>query len=126
MSETARWVLVAAAATMGAIGVGLGAAAAHRVSDTALVTAAQFMVMHAAAALGLIALATRCRAPAAWLFATILLLSGTALFAGDIALRAFAGQRLFPMAAPIGGSGMIAGWAMAMLAAILELRAAAK
>jgi uncharacterized membrane protein YgdD (TMEM256/DUF423 family) len=35
---------------------------------------------------------------------------GAALFSGDIALRVFAGHRLFAMAAPTGGTILIAAW----------------
>lgn len=35
---------------------------------------------------------------------------GAALFAADLAARAFAGGRLFPFAAPIGGLATIAAW----------------
>jgi len=35
---------------------------------------------------------------------------GAGLFSGDIALRAFAGHRLFPYAAPSGGMILIAAW----------------
>ena len=51
-----------------------------------------------------------------------LLLIGVALFSGDLALRAYAGHRLFPMAAPTGGMVMIAGWALLALAAFISLR----
>ncbi|MFZ1681462.1 MAG: DUF423 domain-containing protein, partial [Rhizobiaceae bacterium] len=47
---------------------------------------------------------------------------GVALFAGDLALRAFAGTRLFPMAAPTGGIAMIAGWLGVVLAAFVRPR----
>ena len=32
------------------------------------------------------------------------------VFSGDVALRTFAGHRLFPMAAPTGGIVLIAAW----------------
>jgi uncharacterized membrane protein YgdD (TMEM256/DUF423 family) len=43
------------------------------------------------------------------------------LFSGDIAVRTLMGQRLFPMAAPIGGSTMIAGWLVLAAAGAWEL-----
>src|SRR6516165_3564714 len=46
---------------------------------------------------------------------------GSALFAGDIALRAFVGYRLFPMAAPTGGVVLILAWLALAVAAILAL-----
>jgi uncharacterized membrane protein YgdD (TMEM256/DUF423 family) len=44
------------------------------------------------------------------------------LFAGDLALRAYAGHRLFPMAAPTGGMVMIGGWALLAVAALVAMR----
>ncbi len=41
-----------------------------------------------------------------------------ALFAGDVAARAFIGARLFPMAAPAGGMILIASWLGVALAAL--------
>src|SRR5262249_39668466 len=46
---------------------------------------------------------------------------GSALFAGDVALRAFVGYRLFPMAAPTGGVVLILAWLALAVAAILAL-----
>ena len=39
-----------------------------------------------------------------------LLVAGLALFCGDLFMRDMTGNRLFPMAAPTGGSLMIVGW----------------
>jgi uncharacterized membrane protein YgdD (TMEM256/DUF423 family) len=47
--------------------------------------------------------------------------AGAALFSGDIAMRAFAGHRLFVMAAPTGGVILIAGWLGLVVAAIARL-----
>ena len=96
-----RSLIVFFAGLAGAAGVALGAAAAHRVDDPGLATAAQMLVLHAAA---------------------VLLIGGALLFAGDIALRGFTGNRLFPMAAPIGGSTMIGGWVVLAIAALAGLR----
>lgn len=111
-----------AAGLLGAAGVALAAAAAHRVDDAALATAAQMLLLHATAALATVAVAGRSTRPLAWLIAALAMLAGAALFAGDIALRAFTGERLFAMAAPTGGSTMIAGWLMVALASAVELR----
>jgi len=49
---------------------------------------------------------------------------GTLLFSGDLTARAFAGGRLFPMAAPSGGSLMILSWiALAIVYAVGAMRA---
>lgn len=122
MSSLASRLLTLFAGLLGAAGVALAAIAAHRVQDPSLATAAHLLVMQAAAALGVVAIAARCTRPLAWTIAGALLLAGAALFAGDITLRAFTGNRLFPMAAPTGGSTMIAGWLMVAVASALELR----
>jgi uncharacterized membrane protein YgdD (TMEM256/DUF423 family) len=89
----------------GAAGVALSAAAAHTGGqDTGI--AASFLVMHAPALLA-IGLFARNRLLAA---GGAILLVGLVLFCGDLAMRDFAGSRLFPMAAPIGGSAMILAW----------------
>ena len=56
------------------------------------------------------------------LVAVVLILAGVSLFAGDLALRAYAGHRLFPLAAPSGGTLMIGGWVLLALAAFISLR----
>jgi uncharacterized membrane protein YgdD (TMEM256/DUF423 family) len=43
------------------------------------------------------------------------------MFSGDIALRAFAGQRLFPFAAPTGGTILILAWLAVALAGVLAV-----
>jgi len=53
--------------------------------------------------------------------AAIGLVAGAALFSGDIAMRAFAGHRLFPMAAPTGGVVLIASWLALGVAAVVTL-----
>lgn len=122
MSTFASRLIILLAGLLGAAGVALAAAAAHAVPDAALQTAAPMLVMHATAALAIAALASRCTRPLAWTIAAVLLLAGAALFTGDIAMRAFTANRIFPMAAPIGGSTMILGWLAIAFAAMLELR----
>lgn len=121
MGGAAR-VLVVLAGLAGAGGVALGAVAAHRVQDPALATASQMLLMQAAGALGALAVGIYSGRPAPFLLAALLLLAGAGLFAGDIALRAFTGSRLFPLAAPTGGSTMIAGWVMLAVAGLLARR----
>ena len=49
--------------------------------------------------------------------------AGASLFAADLATRAFSGDRLFPFAAPIGGTAMILSWfALAAVFAAMALR----
>lgn len=97
--------LILAAGLLGAAGVALLAAASHAGGDN-LRTAASFMLAHAPALLAL-GLAGGGRAAR---LGGLLILAGVALFSGDLALRDFAGTRLFPMAAPTGGTLTILGW----------------
>lgn len=101
------------AALMGAGGVALAAASTHAGGGDFGRTAAEFLVLHAAALMGVTAAmraATYRRARRLQVVGWGLAL-GTALFAGDLARLAFAGAKLFPYAAPIGGSLMILSWA---------------
>lgn len=116
-NEISRWVSVAGCLVGGA-GVAFAAAASHGGSEELLGSAAQISLAHGPAllALGLFGLRSRFMVGGAALLA-----GGTLLFAGDLVFRHFAGPALFPGAAPIGGLGMIAGWA-ALVPAMLMLR----
>ena len=113
--------LIVYAGLAGAAGVGLAAAGAHGTALSALTPPAYFLLMHAAAATAIAAIATRAAHPAGFLVAALLLLVGVSLFSGDIAVRTFLGHRLFPMAAPTGGSVMILGWLVLAAAGIWEI-----
>src|SRR5579872_7517097 len=108
------WVLAALASLMGAAGVALAAAAAHGEGDGGLARiAALFLILHAAALVGLAALSAQIAQASlrrAALVCGFGLGCAAILFAGDLAARSLAGGRLFPMAAPIGGTGMIVFW----------------
>jgi uncharacterized membrane protein YgdD (TMEM256/DUF423 family) len=116
---TASRIHILLAALMGAAGVAFWAMAAHRGGPPAA-TAAQMLLLHGAAVLGL----TACRKQGlihnrvASLAASALIL-GVILFSADIAARAFAGSGLFPMAAPAGGLLLIGGWLLAAIAALI-------
>ena len=97
----------------GAAGIGLSAAAAHA-GGANTGTAATMLLAHAPALLA-VGLANAGRAS---LLAAALMAIGVALFCGDLLVRDFAAERLFPMAAPAGGMLMIAGWLGLALAAI--------
>jgi uncharacterized membrane protein YgdD (TMEM256/DUF423 family) len=114
-------VLLIYAGLAGAAGVGLAAAGAHGNDMAALTPPAYFLIMHATAAAAIIAVATRAEHPGAFLLAALVLLAGATLFSGDIAARTLWGVRLFPMAAPIGGSTMIIGWLLLSVAGIWEV-----
>jgi uncharacterized membrane protein YgdD (TMEM256/DUF423 family) len=114
-------VMLIYAGLAGAAGVGLAAAGAHGNDMAALTPPAYFLIMHATAAAAIIAVASRAEHPGAFLLAALVLLAGATLFSGDIAARTLWGVRLFPMAAPIGGSTMIIGWLLLSVAGIWEV-----
>lgn len=115
-----EYALVVLAALMGAAGIVLAAAGAHGHPGAGLESAGHMLLFHAAAILGGVAL-IRAGLPFRPLagIALFALFVGAALFAGDVAARAYLGSRLFPMAAPAGGMVMIAGWLILALAALI-------
>ncbi len=102
-------VLAAGAALMGGAGVTLAAVAVHMSGGELAQRGALFLILHAVAALG-IAAHVRVAASRVCLAAGFVMEAGASLFAADLAYHAFAGTRLFPFAAPIGGSAMILAW----------------
>ncbi len=109
--------LVVAASLMGAAGIVLAALGAHGADRTRLATASSMLLFHAPVILA-VALLTAQRLVQQQLaaVAAIGLVAGSALFASDLALRDLAGHALFPMAAPTGGTILIAGWLVLALA----------
>ena len=105
--------LVVVSGLMGASGVALAAAGAHA-GGANLTTAATFLLIHAAAvaAIGLNG------GGALFSLAATLLAAGACVFAGDLSIRVWGAERLFPMAAPSGGFAMIAGWLCLSAAAL--------
>ena len=112
-------ILIVLAGLMGASGVVLAAAGAHAAPNAGLDSAAYMLLFHAAALLGGVALVQQ---GLLWrplmLGVLIAWVVGAALFSGDIALRAFAGHRLFAFAAPTGGIILIVAWLALAAAAI--------
>ena len=106
----APFLILAWAGVAGAAGVALAAVAAHKVESPALATAAMMLTIHAAAAVGIVALAMRTEREKLWQAAAVLMLAAASLFSGDIALHTLSGTHVFPMAAPTGGSLLIASW----------------
>jgi uncharacterized membrane protein YgdD (TMEM256/DUF423 family) len=98
--------LAVLAALMGASGVALAAAATHLDGGEFARTAALFLILHAAA---LVAVSAH-RAGLWPSLAGLGLAAGAILFSADLSARAFLGARVFPYAAPIGGSTMILAW----------------
>jgi uncharacterized membrane protein YgdD (TMEM256/DUF423 family) len=111
-------ILIILAGVMGADGVILAAAAAHQGDTARLMPASSMLLFHAAAVLGVVALSERGIVHARiGLAAAFGLVVAAALFAGDLSLRHFAGHSLFPMAAPTGGTLLIASWLLLAVAA---------
>lgn len=101
----------------GASGVALMALSAHADTTGLMRTAAEMLLFHAPAFLGLAALA-QIKRIALLPIALVLLALGLALFCGDLLVRVQFEQRLFPMAAPSGGVLMILGWVAVALSAL--------
>lgn len=97
----------------GAAGVALSAIAAHAGGGN-VGTAATMLLAHAPVFLA-VGLSNAGRAAQ---LAAAVLLSGVALFCGDLLVRELGAARLFPMAAPAGGILMMAGWLGLALAAL--------
>ena len=118
MNRASR-ILIALAAIMGADGVILAAASAHGADASRLASASSMLLFHATAVLGTVALAERGVVHAKiGIMAAFGFVIAAALFSGDLTLRQYAGHGLFPMAAPTGGTLLIASWlALAVSAA---------
>jgi len=114
------FILIAAAGILGAAGVSLAAAAAHVASGEAVRAAAELAMVHAAAAIGLLAFAHQSTRPARWRWIAAAMLLGAALFAATVALGALADFRPFPVLAPVGGTMTIIAWAAVAIAGIIE------
>ena len=118
-------ILIVLAGVMGADGVMLAAASAHLPDASRLASASSMLLFHAAAMLGTVALAERGLIhPRIGLAAAFGFVIASALFAGDLSLRQFAGYGLFPLAAPAGGTLLIASWLALAVAAAWPRRGA--
>lgn len=113
----ARW-WAGVAAACGLAGVALGAFGAHALTgrldargQALWQTATMYLLVHAAALLAVSAVAAQLRgqAPQA---APALLGVGMVLFAGSLYLLALGAPRWLGMVAPVGGTALLAGWAM--------------
>jgi uncharacterized membrane protein YgdD (TMEM256/DUF423 family) len=117
MNRLAR-VLIVLAGVMGADGVILAASSAHQADASRLGAASSMLLFHACAVLATVALAERALIHARiGIAAAIGFVIAAALFAGDLTLRQYAGHGLFPMAAPTGGTLLIASWLALAIAA---------
>jgi uncharacterized membrane protein YgdD (TMEM256/DUF423 family) len=111
-------ILIVLAGVMGADGVILAAASAHQPDAARLASASSMLLFHATALLGTVALAERGIIHLRiGILAACGFVAATALFAGDVTLRHYAGHGLFPFAAPTGGTLLIASWLLLAVAA---------
>lgn len=116
----APFLILVWAGLAGAAGVGLAAAAAHKVDSPALGTAATMLTLHAAAALGIFAVSLRAAWTKLWRTVALLMLLAASLFTGEIAYHTFSNDASFQMLAPVGGSLMIISWMLVACLAIAE------
>jgi uncharacterized membrane protein YgdD (TMEM256/DUF423 family) len=111
-------ILIILAGVMGADGVILAAMAAHQPDATRLGAASSMLLFHATAVLAVVALAERGVIRfGIGIAAGLGFVVAAGLFAGDLTLRQYAGHSLFSLAAPTGGTLLIASWLMVAVAA---------
>ena len=116
-------ILIALAGLMGAAGIVLTAAGAHGKPGTGLDGAGYLLLIHAVAGLaGVVAARQGLILRPLGVAVVCGFVLGAALFAADVAARAYLGHRLFPFAAPTGGMIMIASWLGLIAAALAALR----
>jgi uncharacterized membrane protein YgdD (TMEM256/DUF423 family) len=103
--------VIAIAGLMGAAGIVLAALGAHGSGYSRLATAAPMLLLHAPVILVIVLLISQGLARR-WLAisAAIGFAVGATLFATDLAMRDLAGHALFGIAAPAGGTILIASW----------------
>jgi len=102
---------------LGFAGVAASAASAHAAPDPQMLgSVAMVCLAHAPV---LLAIGLAGRRGIVIRLAALLLFAGVAVFSTDIAMRAFGHGRLFPMAAPTGGTLMLAGWVAVAISALL-------
>jgi uncharacterized membrane protein YgdD (TMEM256/DUF423 family) len=120
------FILAALAALMGAAGGALAAAGVHANGGELALRGAQFLILHACAALAIAAFAGLATAPRrALVIVGFVMEAGATLFAAELASHAFTGERIFPFAAPIGGTTLILAWvALAIVFAVAARREA--
>lgn len=104
---------------MGAAGVALAAAASHGGDTLFLGSASTMCLAHAPVLLGLYLGHIYFRTAT---LAALVLGLGTVVFAGDLVARHYLGERLFPFAAPFGGTMMMLGWLVMAAGALFRIR----
>ena len=120
------FILAGVAALMGAAGVALAAAGVHANGGELAQRGALFLLLHAIAALAIAAHARGAASSArALLIVGLVMEAGAILFSAELAMHVFTGERIFPFAAPIGGTTMLLSWiALAVVFAAASRRAA--
>lgn len=105
------------AGLVGAAGVAAAAGSSHMTESRNLAGIAAICLSHGPAllALGLFG-NSRMLLVAGWMLA-----AGTLVFVGDLGLREWVGNGLFPGAAPLGGGAMLLGWACVAVAGFFGL-----
>ncbi|HEY4199752.1 MAG TPA: DUF423 domain-containing protein [Devosiaceae bacterium] len=112
-------IILASAGLFGALGIAAAAGATHSGNAQFLGPASTICLAHAPTLLALGLMAPR---NTSWKIAMVLLAVGTLVFVGDLGMRQFSGVSLFPLAAPAGGSLLIAGWLVTIFAAMFARR----
>jgi uncharacterized membrane protein YgdD (TMEM256/DUF423 family) len=102
--------LISLAGLLGASGIVVGAAGAHAGGGDLARLASNFLLMHAAVTLGLVAVAARFDRRWPFYLAALLICVGAGAFCGDVSSVAFAGRHVVAYLAPVGGSALILGW----------------
>ena len=125
MTRRSPFILAGVAAFMGAAGVALAAAGVHADGGELAQRGALFLLLHAIAALAIAAHARIATASASALVVVGFVMEvGAILFSSELAMHVFTGVRIFPLAAPIGGTTMILSWlALAVVFAIARREA---
>lgn len=119
--EKLRPLILFVSGLTGLCGVALAAAASHGGDTHFLGSASTMCLAHAPVLLGLYLAHGRFRTAT---LAALVLGLGTIVFAGDLVSRHFIGDRLFPFAAPFGGTLMMLGWLVIAAGAFLPVRKA--
>ena len=105
---------------MGAAGIVLAALGAHGNDLPHLATASSMLLFHAPVILAVALLLDRQLVQRRLAIASAIgCAAGATLFASDLTVRDLAGHALFPMAAPSGGTILIASWMLLAIAGLI-------
>lgn len=116
-NDLSRRLLLLAAGLAGAVGVIAAASASHAGESRNLSAISTICLAHGPALLALCAIGLDNRL---FRFAAYLLAAGTFVFSTDLGVREWLGHGAFPGAAPLGGVGMIGGWALVVIGALFS------